>query len=167
MELRIMKQLTLFKPPYKYLIDSSSIMAQKPTDGFPRQVHRSLWQMIEKSIEEKVIVTCSEIEEEVENDDVVGKWLGSKQCVILPIDDEIQRNVRKIVTEHPKMISFSGGGGSSSGDAFLIATAMKYNLAIITEENKDKHNKIPDICKYYGVQTMSITDLCIIEGWVF
>lgn len=84
-----MEQLTLFKPPYKYLIDSSSIMAQKPSDTLPRQVHKSLWEMIEKSIQEQTIATCSEIEEEVKNDNEVGNWLGSKQCVILPIDDEV------------------------------------------------------------------------------
>lgn len=43
-----MEQLMLFEPPYKYLIDSSSILAQKPTDALPRQVHKSLWEMIEK-----------------------------------------------------------------------------------------------------------------------
>ena len=162
-----MEQLTLFKPPCKYLIDSSSILAQKPTDSLPRQVYRSLWEKIEQSIEDNIIATCSEIDEEVKNDDVVGKWLESKQCMILPIDDEVQRNVRRIVTEHPKMISFSGGKGSSSGDAFLIATAMKYNLTIITEENKGKQNRIPNICKYYGIPTLSITELCVAEGWVF
>lgn len=162
-----MEQITLFPPPYKYLIDSSSIFAQKPTDAFPRLVHRSLWEKIEKSIREKTIATCSEIEEEVKNDDVVGNWLDSHECVVLPIDDEVQLNVRKIVTEHPKMISFSGGQGSSSGDAFLIATAMKYNLTIITEENRDKRNKIPSICRDYGVNTVNITGLCIAEGWEF
>lgn len=162
-----MEQMTLFDLPYRYIIDSSAILAQKPTDTFPRQVYRSLWEMIEKSIEDKVIVTCSEIEEEVKIDDMVGEWLGSKQCVILPIDDVIQRNVRKIVTEHPKMIDFSGGKGSSSGDAFLIATAMKHDLTIITQENKDKPNRIPKVCEDYGIQTMSITELCVARGWVF
>lgn len=159
--------MTLFKPPYKYLIDTSSVFAQRPTDMLPRQVHKSLWETIEKSIKEKIIVTCSEIEEEVEKDDIVGDWLWSMQCVVLPIDDEVQRNVRKIVTEHPRMINFSNGKGSSSGDAFLIATAMKYDLIVITEESKDKQNKIPDICKYYGIPTLNITELCVSEGWTF
>ena len=162
-----MEQLTFFMPPYKYLIDASSIMAQRPRDSLPRQVHKSLWENIEKSIEDKIIVTCSEIEEEVASDNLLGKWLGSKQCVVLPIDDEIQRNVRRIVTEHPKMIDFSGGNGSSSGDAFLIATAMKYGLTIITEENKEKQNKIPSICRFYNIPVTNITELCISEGWVF
>ena len=65
------------------------------------------------------------------------------------------------------MINFSGGKGSSSGDAFLIATAMKYELTIITEENKDKQNKIPCICKFYGIPTMNVAELCVFEGWVF
>ena len=160
------QQITMFPPPYKYLIDASSVLAQKPTDTFPRLVHKSMWEKIERCIYEKMIVTCSEIEEEVKKDDVVKDWLASQQCVILPIDDDIQMNVRKIVTEHPKMISFAGGQGSSSGDAFLIATAMKYNLAIITEEG-DKQNKIPFICRAYGIHTVNITGLCIEEGWIF
>ena len=150
-----------------YLIDSSSIMAQKPTDSFPRKVHKSLWERIEKRVEEKRIVTCSEIEEEIKNDDIVGNWLSTKQCMILPIDDEVQINVRKIVTEHPKLINFSERKSSSSGDAFLIATAMKYKLTIITEENKDKPNKIPSVCRYYNIPVINITELCILEGWVF
>lgn len=162
-----MEQITLFMPPYKYLIDSSAILAQKPTDAFPRQVHRSLWKTIDKYIEKKTIVTCSEIDEEVKSDDVVGNWLRSVQCAILSIDDMIQHNVRRIVTEHPNMINFNGRTGSSSGDAFLIATAMKYNLTIITEENKEKHYKIPNICTYYGINTLNLTELCIVEGWAF
>lgn len=162
-----MEQLSFLTPPYKYLIDSSSIFAQRPTDALPRLVHRSLWEKIDQSVREEIIATCSEIEEEVEKDDIVGDWLSSHKCIILPIDDEVQRNVRKIVTEHPKMISFSGGQGSSSGDAFLIATAMKYYLTIITEENKDKQNKIPSICRDYGVNTVNITELCIAERWEF
>lgn len=162
-----MEQMTLFTPPYKYLIDSSAILAQKSSDAFPRLVHKSMWEMIEKSIKEKMIITCSEIEEEVKNDDILGNWLSSQQCVVVPIDEEVQLNVRKIVTEHPRMISFSGGKGSSSGDAFLIATAMKYGLTIITEENKDKQNKVPSVCKSYGIPTVNITGLCIAEGWRF
>ena len=65
---------------------------------------------------------------------------GAFGCVILPIDDEVRQNVKKIVTEHPEMIAFSGKNGSSYGDTFLIAAAMKCGLTIITEENKDKQN---------------------------
>lgn len=161
-----MEQLMLFKPAYKYIIDTSSVFAQKDTDSLPRKVHKTLWETIDSYIKEQIIVTCSEIEEEVEKDNTVNLWLSSNQCVILPIDDGVQHNVRKIVNENPKMIEFSGSG-SSSGDAFLIATAMKFGLTVITEENKDKPTKIPKICAAYGIRAINITELCIEEGWEF
>lgn len=161
-----MEQLTFFPPPYKYIIDSSSIFSQKENDRFPRKIHKTLWERIDKMIETQVIVTCSEIEEEVKVDNEVGHWLYDHQCVILQIDDSVQKNVRKIVTEHPNLIHF-GASGSSSGDAFLIATAMKNKLIVITEENKEKQSKIPFICNSYGIQTKNITELCKEEGWVF
>ena len=64
------------------------------------------------------------------------------------------------------MINFSGKTGSSSGDAFLIATAMKYNLIVITEE-KGTQNKIPNICEKYGIQSLNINGLCEKENWSF
>ena len=88
------------------------------------------------------------------------------RCVVLEIDDDVQFNVRKIVTEHPEMIEFTGGGGTSSGDAFLLATAMKYHLSIITEENPQKAKKLPMISKNYGVSTFNIIELCEQEKWV-
>lgn len=150
----------------KYIIDTSSILTQKPNEIHRRKVHKSLWDNIDKYISDGIIVTCSEVEDEIKDDDL-KKWLHILQCTILPIDDEIQENVIKIVNEHPKMIEFTGGTGSSSGDAFVIATAMKYSLIVITEENKNKKNKIPEICRSYGIDVMNITELCEKEEWVF
>ena len=65
------------------------------------------------------------------------------------------------------MIVFSGNTGTSSGDAFLIATAMKYGLIVITEENPDSPVKIPQVCKSYGIDAVNITELSEKEGWKF
>ncbi len=161
-----MEQLTLFKPPYKYIIDTSSIMSQKPTEPHRRSVYKGKWEKIEESMRDQRIVTCSEIVEEV-SDKEISQWLTRQQCVVLDIDEDIQRNVRQIVTDHPKMIEFTGKSGTSSGDAFLIATAMKYDLTVITEENPDKENKIPKICEAYGIKALNITELCEQENWIF
>ena len=161
-----MSQLELFPTPYKYIIDASSIISQKNNEKHRRQVYKKMWEQIEKYMEKQIIVTCSEIAEEVKDKDIKN-WLTTHNCIILDIDDEIQHNVRKIVTEHFKMIDFSEKKGSSSGDAFLIATAIKYNLIIITEENPIKQNKIPQICKNYNIETLNITEFCEKEGWVF
>jgi hypothetical protein len=159
-----MEQITLFTPPYKYIIDASSIFSQKPDEPHRRHIYKAKWKNIDEFIHDQVIVTCSEIESEIKDKPLV-EWLHQQQCVILPITDEVQHNVRKIVTEHPELIDFANC--KSSGDAFLIATAMHYGLTIITEENPKKAKTIPGVCRAYNIPCINITDLCEIEGWSF
>ena len=161
-----MAQLSLFdiSRPYKYIIDSSSIFSQKPTEFHRRTVNRSLWGKIDDYIKEQKIVICSEIRDEIKDKDLED-WIKAQSCVVLDVDEEIQENVMRIVTEHPKLVDFEKV--KSSGDAFLIATAMKYGLTVITEENKDKLYKIPKICEAMGVESLNIIELCSKEGWQF
>jgi hypothetical protein len=158
------QQLTFITPPYRYIIDTCSILSQKDNEPHRRNVFSSMWGKIDELVKEQTIITCSEIESELE-DDECAQWLTQQQCEVLEIDDEIQQNVTKIVTEHPELIDFKNA--KSSGDAFLIATAIKYNLAVITEENKVSPKKIPKICEAYGVACYNIIELAEQEGWQF
>ena len=161
-----MDQITLFELSYRYIMDTSSILSQKPGEPHNRLVYKSKWGKIEDYIKEHIIVTCSEVKEEIGDRDI-QQWLVANHCIVLEIDDMVQTNVRKIVTENPKMIEFTGKSGTSSGDAFLIAAAMKYHLTVITEENRDSPKKIPQICKRYGISSVNVTQLCESEGWTF
>lgn len=148
----------------KYIIDTSSILSQKDNEPHRRSINKTLWQHIDALIEQQRIVTCSEIIEEV-NDDDLKKWFSGLQGVVIPIDNEIQENVRKVVTSNPQLIDFQKV--KSSGDAFLIATAMKYGLTVITEENKKGEKKIPFVCRNLKVPCVDIWGLCEQEGWTF
>lgn len=159
-----MEQMMLFEPSYKYIIDTSSILTQKEGGSHRRKVYKSQWEKIDQYIADKIIVTCSEIADEIK-DGEIKQWLKERFCVILPIDAEIQQNVTRIVNDHPKMLDFANC--KSSGDVFLIATAMKYGLTVITEENPEKRDKIPQICKSYGINALNITELCDAENWEF
>lgn len=161
-----MEQLSIFPTPYRYIIDTSAILSQKPNELHRRTVHKSQWEKIDELIRNHEIVMCSEIYDEVK-DEEIKKLLTSLSCKVIEIDDDIQKYVRKIVTECPKSISFTERSGTSSGDAFLIATAMKYNLVIITEENKQKANKIPQVCQKFNLECINILELCEREHWVF
>jgi len=157
-------QNTLIPPPYRYVIDTCSILSQKADEAHRRTVYSTLWQNIEEMVKSKEIVICTEIEDEVE-DDALKQWLQWNSCTVLPVDAVVQQNVAKIVNEHPKLLSFSNM--KSSGDAFLIATAMTYQIAVITEENKDSPKKIPKICEAYSIPCFNITELAEMEGWTF
>ena len=148
--------------PYKYIIDTNSILSQKEGEPYRRNVFRTLWSNIEELITDKSIVMSQENRIEVEDEDI-KKWLNSLSIVVLPIDDEIQANVTKVVTTNPKLIDFKEV--KSSGDAFLIATAMKYGLTVITEENKRSNKKIPYVCKNLGIPCINLLELCEKQGW--
>lgn len=147
-----------------YIIDTSSILSQKDDEPHRRTINKTLWNHIDEMISQKRIVTCSEIIEEV-NDDNLKKWFAGLQGEVLPIDDEVQENVRKVVTTNPQLVDFKQI--KSSGDAFLIATAMKYGLTVITEENKKGEKKIPYVCGKLDVPCIDILGLCEREGWSF
>lgn len=158
------EQLTILSPPYRYIIDTCSIISQKPDEPHRRNVYNTLWERIDELVREHAIVTCSEILDAVEDEDL-RKWLNRHQCVVLDIDNDIQQLVTQIVTKHPELIDFKNI--KSSADAFLIATAMKYRLLVITEENKTSLKRIPKICDAYGISCFNITELAEKEGWQF
>lgn len=161
-----MEQMSFDEIQYKYIIDTSAILEQKPNGSRSRSIYKGLWKRIDDFIKQKRIVICSEIEDEIRDDDIKD-LLHRLECVVIPISDSIQHDVIRLVTENKKMISFGNNKGSSSGDAFLIATAVNYNLTVITQENKDNANKIPQICKKYNVDCVDINGLCEREQWSF
>lgn len=160
----VIEQQTFLPLVYRYVIDTCSIISQKPDEPHRRTVYSSLWRKIDELVKGQAIVTCSEIIDEVEDEELM-LWLARLQCIVLGIDDGIQLLVAKVVTEHPELIDFKNA--KSSADAFLIATAIKYRLAIITEENKKASKKIPKICEAYGISCLNITELAEKEGWQF
>lgn len=161
-----MKQFTLFDStrPYKYIIDTSSILSQKDNEVHRRKVYQKLWANIDELIQDKIIVICSEIQEEI-CDETITKWLSDLQCEVLGIDDEIQDSVIKIVSSYPRLIDFKKL--KSSGDAFLIASAEKYDLTVVTEESKNSDIKIPFVCGKLGIPCINILELCEKENWLF
>lgn len=161
-----MGQLMLFDTslPYKYIIDTSSILSQKDDEPHRRRVYKKQWENIDELIRAQIIITCSEIIDEIRDEEITTRLIGL-QCVVLKIDDEIQENVIKVVTTIPKLIDFKQD--RSSGDAFLIATAMKYNLTVVTEESKTSDKKIPFACQMLSIPCINIIELCEHENWQF
>lgn len=161
-----MGQLTLFEInyPYKYIFDTSSFLSQKDNEPHRRKVYRKQWENIDDLVRTQVAVTCSEVNDEIK-DKEISDWLSGLGCNILEIDDDIQENVKKVVTTNPQLVDFKHI--KSSGDAFLIATAMKYNLTVVTEESKDSEKKIPQVCKRLKIPCINILELCEKESWQF
>lgn len=78
-----MEQMTLFdsERPYKYIMDTSSILSQKPGETHTRLVYKSQWEQIEDYMRSHFIVTCSEIFDEIK-DKELREWIRTQQCTI-------------------------------------------------------------------------------------
>jgi hypothetical protein len=154
-------------PPYKYLIDTCALISQKDRDEkFYRHVHVTLWNRIDELIRNRVIVSCSEVREEIyKQKDEISEWFKQIGCYCFEIDEDTQLRVIQIVNSHRELVNFTKN--KSSGDAFLIATAMKWNLTIITEEDRRSSCKIPMVCKALGQDCRDIYGLCDCEDWQF
>jgi quinolinate synthase len=139
-------------------------LSQKPKEEHRRTRFKSLWKNIDELIRKQIIVISSEIMEEVDDKDVQDS-LKQQNCRVIDVDEEVQAKVAKVVTARPGLVDFKQN--KSSGDAFLIATAMKYGLIVITEENPDKQFKIPKVCQCLGVKCIDILGLCELEDWEF
>lgn len=161
-----MEQLSLFEPlpNYRYIIDTCAIFSQKPNRRHRRTVYPGLWEKIDALIRNHEMVICSEIRDEIQDRDLL-LWLNNLNCAVLSVTDDIQKNVVKVVTSHPRLIDFQQM--KSSGDAFLIATAMEYGLTVISEENRDSPYKIHQVCLALGVKCTDILGLCNDENWKF
>ena len=161
-----MEQMTLFDmtPPYKYVIDSSSILSQKENELHRRILYKKKWEKIDDLIRKKEIVTCSEVEGEILDENLI-KWMKAQELTVIKIDEKIQEKVKIILDKYPGLVDFKQM--KSSADAFLIATAMAYKLTVITEENKKKKDKIPYICRALNVPCINILELCQLKGWEF
>lgn len=155
-------EIMIQKP--KYIIDASSIISQRDGEPYRRSLYKNLWDRIDRLIQSHKIVTCSEISEEIK-DEELKIWFKQVGFIILPICNEVQSFVKTVVTTNPKLINFREM--KSSGDAFLIATAMKYDLTVITEENPKKENHIPSVCRNLNVPCVNILGLCESENWDF
>lgn len=67
-----MKQLTLFTTPYKYIFDTSSFLSQKDNEPHRRCLYKRKWEHIDELIRQEHIVTCSEVKEEIKDEDIKG-----------------------------------------------------------------------------------------------
>lgn len=160
------EQLPLFGPPYRFIIDACSIFAQNPNSSFPRKVHASLWQRIDDLVANQEVVTCGQVRREVlDTGDLASQWVQNSGLVVIEEDEAIQGAVAKVVNKCPKLLNFNKV--KSSGDAFLIATAMVYGLAIITEEKKSSPQRIPQVAERFGIKSYNLNEFCVLQGWEF
>lgn len=151
----------------KYVIDSCSLIRLK--EVYPIDVFSPVWERMTELAECGALVSCEEIYEELESvqgeKDVVLDWAIAHRSIFYPSDELTQEKVLEILGIHPHLLDLKKA--KSSGDPFLIATAMKFRCIVVSDEKPSGGPgkvKIPDVCKHHNIPCIQLLDMFRAEG---
>jgi hypothetical protein len=151
-----------------YSFDTSSLLNGQ-RDLLPPKTFPTLWDNIEEMIRSGTIRCVDLVSEELSaREDDVHRWAKSQSDLFLPLTHDVQREVREVLAEHPKLVGISNG--RSGADPFVIALARAYDGVVVTEETLSrsaKKPKIPDVCEAMGVRHLNLLAFVQEQEWVF
>jgi len=157
---------------YIYCVDTSSLIEMRAC--YPRDIFPTLWRNIEGLCREGRIIAPIEVKKEIEEgDDELIRWLNRKD--IRKIFIEPNETQMKIVADILKNYSFLAKPEKPgpNADPWLIALAIEQNnllfnkCIVVTEESKEKPNRIPAVCRNYNIECIRLIELFRREEWKF
>jgi len=159
-----------------YCIDTSALVNMKIL--YPEDIFSSLWRNLESLINKGFLISPSEVLEELrKKDDELLKWALVHKTMFKDLDADQLEKVRSILRRFPGLVDFQKA--TPDADPFIIALAIceeqqrtlwDEHRIVISEEkpaNSGARPKIPDVCKSYGVECISLTELFRKENWQF
>jgi len=163
-----------------YIIDTSSLIEMK--ERYPKKNFPTLWNKVEKLIQDERLITHIEVKKEIEKgDDELKEWIKKKnikKMFIKPDKNQIEK-VQEILKKYP-FLAKADKPEEPNADPWLIALAIvkkekeirlvigkRNNYIIVTEESSRKIHRIPRVCKEIGIECIKFIELVKREGWVF
>ncbi|MCD6318324.1 DUF4411 family protein [Candidatus Aerophobetes bacterium] len=159
-----------------YCIDTSALIDMKIL--YPQDIFSSLWKNMEKLIKQRRLISPYEVLEELrKKDDELLKWAEIHKSMFKNLDANQLEKVRDILRLFPNLVDFQKT--TPDADPFVIALAMCEEQQrtlweeqrIVVSEEKPAHPgarpKIPDVCKSYGVECISLMEFFRKENWQF
>lgn len=141
-----------------YVIDACALIDAAKSYKMSKKAFSSVWEAFDELIKKGELVTSSEIQDELKDDDLI-EWAKHHKDFFIPISKEIQEQTTVVLKDYPtliKMKSFS----NSNGDPFLIATAIVKEGCIVTNERRgdektgDYH--IPNVCNGLNIECIDL-----------
>jgi hypothetical protein len=136
---------------------------------YPEDVFPSLWVKLGECVAAGTIRCSEEVYVELERkDDGIHDWLKKRKEVVVPIDEEIQRLVAELLTEHPRLVDTHRQ--RSQADPFVIATAEILKATVVTGEKprgKLDIPKIPDVCEKRQIPCVNFLQMLRELDWKF
>jgi len=157
-----------------YCIDTSALINMKVL--YPQDIFPSLWRNLESLINQGRLISPQEVLEELrKKDDELRKWGEAHKSMFKKLDANQLEKVRDILGRFPDLIDPQKT--TPDADPFIIALAMceeqqrtlwEERRIVVSEEKPATPGgrpKIPDVCTYYGITHIPLTELFRKENW--
>jgi len=160
----------------KYIIDTSSLIEMK--DKYPQDIilFGNLWNNIENLCKQGRLIAPIEVLKEIERgDDELKEWARNiVRNIFVEPDKEQTDTLKEIQAKYPFLSRYDKPGPNA--DPWIIALAIVRNeeekeqlfpdeYIVVTEESRTKEDRIPSVCKYYGIKCINLIGLFRKEGW--
>jgi hypothetical protein len=155
-----------------YCLDTNALITLDAYYPKKEPAFKAIWQEIEKLVKEGNMFTIKLVEDEIkkyQGDNFSKRWINArKKQFIRPINSEIWEAGQKIVSEHSELLDKKKLlQNEPEADPFLIALAYVTGSTIITQESKEKPNKIPAVASHYQIRCINLFDFFNEQGLAF
>jgi Domain of unknown function (DUF4411) len=137
---------------------------------YRRSTFPGLWAEIEAMVEHGEIVCPEEVLNEVKrkDDGLEGFIKENKANLVLPLDEGVMAETRTVLEAFPRLTGQARG--RNKADPFVIATAKKDDLILVTEEGargNQNRPKIPFVCNELEIPCINVLAFIEEQGWTF
>jgi len=158
-----------------YIIDTSSLIKIK--EQYPRSIFPGVWKKLEDLCKNGRLIAPFEVLKEIEEgDDELNIWAKRVRNIFIKPDRGQTEAVKDVLSKHPYLAKPQKPGPNA--DPWIIALAKQKNeeeqqklfqnvYVVVTEESKMKAQRVPGVCKSYGINCINILELFEKEGWKF
>jgi hypothetical protein len=134
---------------------------------YPPDIFPGVWESVSSLADCGFLISSEEVKRELDaQEDIVTEWARNHPQLFIPLYTEIQHKAAEILGWYPNLLDIKNQ--KSSADAFIIATAIVYNCAVVTEElpagDGSKLLKIPNVCKHINILYINLLDMFRQEG---
>lgn len=147
-----------------YIIDNDSLIELK---RYPSDVFVSLWVRIEELVDAGRLIAPHEVLRELAvGDDVIEKWAKGHKVMFVDLDKDQTEALQVILRDYPRI--HDPEKTSADADPMLVALCQVLSrrdrgnkYCIVTQESLKGpgSQKLPNVCKELGVETIKLVEL--------
>lgn len=154
-----------------YIFDTGSLSKLK---HYPPSIFKKLWADLSEFVDTGLLISTKEVWNEMERGEpvpFVNDWLKSHKALFTtPSAQELLfvAEIFQVIHFQQLIGELQRLKGTPVADPFVIACAKIHGGTVVTEEKfKPNAAKIPNVCKYYGIECIDFAGFMINQRWEF